>query len=86
MNCTCIQDSETEIAKHYTVELGVAATAKACNVAFGLSTLGDRHYLPFAVKADATGYRSDKGKEVAMFFSYCPFCGVNCDVKAETPT
>ncbi|MDE1139916.1 MAG: hypothetical protein PW999_09735 [Paraburkholderia tropica] len=76
MNCNCVRDNESRIADHYTELLGAPATAEAKNVAFMLgSKVSEAAYLPYAVKADKPGYRGAKGKEVSMFFSFCPFCG-----------
>nr|WP_124262475.1 hypothetical protein [Paraburkholderia bannensis] len=90
MNCNCVRDNESRIADHYAELLGAPATAEAKNVAFLLgSGVSEAAYLPYAVKADKPGYRGAKGKEVSMFFSFCPFCGKSTKdepAKACTPT
>lgn len=78
--CNCIRENETKVAEHYTKQLGVPATAEVGNVAlvFGKVTV-ERPFLPYRVKADRPGYKSAKGKEVSMFFTFCPFCGVKLE-------
>lgn len=76
MNCNCVRDNESRIAEHYTAALGTPATAEAKNVGFLLGAgVSEAAYLPYAVKADKPGFRGAKGKEISMFFSFCPFCG-----------
>lgn len=87
MNCTCVRDNEKRIAEHYTKQLGVAATAEVRNVAFVLGEKpGEAPYLPYAIKADKPGYRGARGKEVSMFFTYCPFCGKKAVAEPSTPS
>jgi demethoxyubiquinone hydroxylase (CLK1/Coq7/Cat5 family) len=78
MACNCVRDNESRIADHYSEQLGTTATAEAKNVAllFG-GKAREAAYLPYAVKADKPGFRGAKGKEISMFFSFCPFCGVS---------
>jgi hypothetical protein len=76
MNCNCVRDNESRIADHYTELLGTPATAEAKNIAFMLGAkVSEAAFLPYAVKADKPGFRGAKGKEISMFFSFCPFCG-----------
>jgi hypothetical protein len=80
MSCNCVRDNEERIAEHYTKVLGVPATATVKNIAWGIGGDGgitEAAYLPYLVKADKPGFKSAKGKEVSMFFSFCPFCGVS---------
>lgn len=81
MTCTCVRDNESRLAKHYSKQLGVPAKAEARNVAivFG-EGLSERAFLPYAIKADKPGFK--KGKEIHMFFSFCPFCGQATEEKA----
>jgi hypothetical protein len=80
MACNCVRDNEKLVAEHYTKQLGVPATAKIKNIAWGIGGNNDvteAAYLPYLVKADKPGFRGAKGKEISMFFSFCPFCGVS---------
>jgi hypothetical protein len=72
------------LAEHYSKQLGVAAKAEAKNVAivFG-SGVSERPYMPYGIKADKPGWRSAKGKEISMFFNFCPFCGVSTEEQKE---
>jgi hypothetical protein len=80
MACNCVRDNEKRVAEHYSLVLGVPATAEAKNVAFVLGDAPDeRAYLPYAIKADKPGFKGAKGKEISMFFTYCPFCGVKVE-------
>jgi hypothetical protein len=84
MSCNCVRDNEARLAEHYTKQLGIAAKAEAKNVAivFG-GGVSERPYLPYAIKADKPGWRSAKGKEISMFFNFCPFCGVSTAEQKE---
>lgn len=77
MGCNCVRDNEARLAEHYSKQLGVPVKAEAKNVAivFGAG-VSERPYLPYAIKADKPGFKSAKGKEISMFFNFCPFCGV----------
>lgn len=78
MTCNCVRDNEVRLTEYYTEQLGVPAKAEAKNVAFVFgSGLSERPYLPYAIKADKPGYKSAKGREISMFFNFCPFCGVS---------
>lgn len=80
MTCNCVRDNEARLAEHYGKQLGVPATAKAKNVAFVFGDeVSERAYLPYAIKANKPGFSSIKGKEISMFFSFCPFCGVKVE-------
>lgn len=78
--CDCIKENEKRISEHYTEKLGVEAkaTAKCVAIVFG-ETLSSKPFMPMMVKANVTGYRSEKGKEVSFFFNYCPWCGVKIE-------
>jgi hypothetical protein len=84
MVCNCVRDNEARLAEHYSKQLGVAAKAEAKNVAivFGAG-LSERAYLPYAIKADKPGFKGAKGKEISMFFNFCPFCGVSTEEQKE---
>lgn len=86
MNCNCVRDNESRIADYYTELLGTPATAEAKNVAFMLdSNVREAAYLPYAIKADKPGFRGAKGKEVSMFFKFCPFCGKSTKEQVAEP-
>jgi len=80
MSCTCVCDNEKRLAEHYSKQLGVPASAEAKNVAivFG-AKVESRPFLFYAIKADKPGYRSVNGKNIHMFFNFCPFCGVKTE-------
>ena len=81
--CNCVRDNEARLAEHYSKQLGIEAKAEAKNVAivFGKG-LSERAYLPYAIKADKPGWRGAKGKEISMFFNFCPFCGTSIKTEA----
>jgi hypothetical protein len=80
MKCSCIKDNEKKIAEIYTERLGVPCDVEAKGVAFTLGAKpGMSPFMPFTVKADKPGFRGSKGKEISMFFSFCPWCGVRID-------
>lgn len=83
MTCNCVRDNEQRLAEHYAKQLGAPCTAAAKNVAivFG-SDVSERAYLPYAIRADKPGYRGAKGKEISMFFNFCPFCGISTEKAA----
>lgn len=80
MTCNCVRDNEARLAEHYGKQLGVPAKAEAKNVSimFG-AKVSERAYVPYAIKADKPGWRGAKGKEISMFFSFCPFCGIKLE-------
>jgi hypothetical protein len=39
--------------------------------------------IPFSVRADAPGYRSQNGKKVPVYATFCPFCGVSAKPEIE---
>lgn len=85
MTCNCVRDNEKRLAEHYGKQLGVPAKAEAKGVAIVLgSTLSERPYMPYAIKADKPGFKSAKGKEISMFFNFCPFCGVAIGDKEQS--
>jgi hypothetical protein len=86
MACNCVRENEARIAEHYSKQLGVPAKAEAKNVAivFGQG-MSERAFLPYAVKADKPGFKSAKGKEISMLFTFCPWCGVRIDEEEKVP-
>jgi hypothetical protein len=86
MTCNCVRENEARVAEHYSKQLGVPATAKALNVAMVFEpTFHEAGYLPYSIKADKPGWRGAKGKEISMFFNYCPFCGIRIDEEEKVP-
>jgi len=84
MTCNCVRDNESRLGDHYSEQLGVHATAEAKNMAivFG-AAVSEKPYMPYAIRADKPGFKSAKGKEIHMFFSFCPFCGVSLKETAK---
>jgi hypothetical protein len=80
--CNCVRDNEKRLGEYYSKVLGVPASAEAKNVAFILGKgVHEAAYLPYNIKADKRGYNRSEGKEVSMFFNFCPFCGVELETK-----
>ena len=81
MSCNCVRDNEARVAEHIGKQLGVECKAKAGNVAItlGVKSSGERPFMPYMVRADKPGYRSQAGKAVSMFFTFCPWCGEKFD-------
>jgi hypothetical protein len=78
MNCDCVNVTEKELAKFMQQQAGDNATATCGIVGFSLgSSLALTLSIPFRVKGSKKGYTSERGKEVIVVASYCPFCGVS---------
>ena len=88
MKCGCIKTVTENVRKSLEdrPELTGKITSVECN-AVGIAIIGNSLLttinIPFAIKADAPGFRSNKGKSMSMIASYCPFCGVS--TKEEKP-
>lgn len=88
MNCECIDDLQVKIKDLMQPKIKAPIKeVKPTGLAFVMS---DTPYtaltIPFSVKADAPGYRSEKGKEVPVHVSFCPFCGVSAKPQPKTET
>jgi hypothetical protein len=78
MNCDCISTVEKNLAEHMVPKAGENAKATCGIVGFSLgTTLAITLSIPFRVKGSNKGYTSERGKEVIVVASYCPFCGVS---------
>ena len=79
MNCNCIDELQTKIKDLMQPKIkGSIKEVRPTSLSY---VMADPPYtalaIPFTVKADAPGYRSEKGKEVPVHASFCPFCGVS---------
>lgn len=81
MNCECIKRLEGEIAQApfvvakagENIKVTCAATAFQMTEDMGLKLVIN---IPFRVRGTARGFSGQKGKELPVVASYCPFCGV----------
>ncbi|CAJ9987513.1 gp41 [Burkholderia pseudomallei] len=75
MNCNCISKIEIKLAKRYSEELGVDASADCQSAGFSMSDNSIRviHKTEFKIVAQAKGFT--RGKLIPVISSYCPFCG-----------
>lgn len=80
MNCNCVNVVEENIKDLHQPRVKAPIDSVLCqNISFVLGGPNSGSYIsiPFRVKADAPGYRSEKGREFSVMASYCPFCGVS---------
>ena len=79
MNCDCIRKTEEIIADHFRTQAGDDVTVRIKGRAIGIDKetmkLTDQFNLSAFVKGSKKGFTSQKGKEVFIACSYCPFCG-----------
>ncbi|MNV60497.1 hypothetical protein D3C71_1529620 [compost metagenome] len=78
MQCDCIKETEARIKEHVQPKIGAPIdSVKMGNIAFVVegSALRVAMFAPVYIKADAKGYRSERGGQIDMHFSFCPFCG-----------
>jgi hypothetical protein len=77
VNCNCIGEIEKNLAKKYSSELGVDATADCMASGFSMSGNLVRviHKTDFRITAPAKGFV--RGNIMPVFASYCPFCGTS---------
>jgi len=90
MQCNCLEDVIKNVTKHMSVpdKAGAGAKVECAAVAIGLTNdldMQQRIYIPFRVTGTNLGFRSQKGKEVPVYCTYCPFCGKPA-VAAKEPT
>lgn len=89
MSCDCLEKVTADVARLASdpKKAGAGATAECASVAmcFGTKVSLDL-YIPFNVKGPNVGYRSQKGKEIPVFATYCPFCGKKIKEDANAPT
>ncbi|MCU6618595.1 hypothetical protein ACOTI9_20610 [Achromobacter mucicolens] len=78
MQCDCIKRTEDQVKEFVQPKINAPIqSVKMGNTAFVLEESGLRvaMYTPVYIKADARGYRSERGGQLDMHFSFCPFCG-----------
>lgn len=76
LQCKCLNEVEGKLRDHYRTLLGTDVEICAADAVFVLGNGGGTALRQtFCIKADKPGYRSQKGKEVSMMASFCPFCG-----------
>jgi len=85
MNCNCVEDLQIKIKDLVHKKINAPINEVTC---LGSSfVLSNPPYMalaiPFSVRADAPGYRSQKGKLVPVHASFCPFCGVSAKPETE---
>jgi hypothetical protein len=77
MNCDCLKDLETRLARHMEQQAGADVTARVMNTALAIPDDGPVYAvlnIPFRVKGSKKGYTSEKGKEIIVAANCCPFC------------
>lgn len=80
MDCGCIKRLEGEIAETSfvkakagdNIKVECAATAFQMTDDMGLKLVVN---IPFRVRGTGKGFTSEKGKELPVVASFCPFCG-----------
>lgn len=85
MNCNCIKEVEAKVKEFHQPKVNAPIESVRCkNISFIFGEVSEiRIGIPFRIKADAPGYRSQKGKEMMVHVSFCPFCGVDARPKAK---
>lgn len=84
MSCDCIKSIKKRMAEATRKKIGKEVdSVKLENQGFIITDGGlvGSINIPFLIKADATGYRSAKGRRVQMIANYCPFCGEQTEYK-----
>lgn len=80
MNCGCIKRLEGEIAQAPFVKAKAGDNIKVTCAATGFQMTDDMNLklvinIPFRIRGTAKGFTSEKGKEMPVVASFCPFCG-----------
>lgn len=80
MNCGCIKRLEREIAEAPFVKAKAGENIKVTCAATGFQMTDDMNLklvinIPFRIRGTGKGFTSEKGKELPVVASYCPFCG-----------
>ena len=86
MNCNCIEEIEAKIKELHQPQVKAPIESVRCrNITYVLSGVGAGTYISILVgiKADPPGYRSEKGKDLGVVVSYCPFCGTKAKADKE---
>lgn len=87
MNCGCIKRLEGEIAEASFVKAKAGENIKVECVATAFQMTKDLDLklvinIPFRVRGTGRGFASEKGKEMPVVASFCPFCGVSTKTPA----
>jgi len=88
MNCGCIKRLEGEIAQAPFVKAKAGDNIEVTCAATGFHLTDDNGMdlvinIPFRVRGTGKGFTSEKGKELPVVASFCPFCGASA--KAAAP-
>jgi hypothetical protein len=80
MNCGCIKRLEGEIAQAPFVKAKAGENITVTCAATGFQMTDDMDLklvinIPFRIRGTGKGFTSEKGKEMPVVASYCPFCG-----------
>ena len=80
MDCGCIKRLEGEIAEAPFVKAKAGDNIKVECVATAFQMTNDMALklvinIPFRVRGTGKGFTSEKGKELPVAASFCPFCG-----------
>lgn len=77
MNCDCIGKTEKKIAEYLKPQAGEDVKVECLATAISINDDMGLHMairIPFSVKGSKKGFTSQKGKEMPVMASYCPFC------------
>lgn len=79
MNCNCIDETQKQLAELMKDQAGddAKATCQGQGIVFGSPSYCILS-IPFRVRGSKKGFTSEKGKEVTVAATYCPFCGEKC--------
>lgn len=77
MNCDCISATEKRIEEKFSAEVGADIKATCTDVGMFVrgNALDACLYTRFKLTGNAKGYQ--RGKEIKMIASFCPFCGTS---------
>ncbi len=89
MNCNCIDKTEAKLREHFDKDPTLKGRIESVEcLGTGMTLLGNSLVttinIPFAIKADAPGFRSSKGRVTPFIASFCPFCGVSTKKEAAS--
>ena len=76
MKCDCLKVVSGKLAEHMKSKAGNDAEAVAKNTALMLTpeSLESVLQIPFRIKGSKKGFTRERGKEMGVNASYCPFC------------
>lgn len=80
MNCGCVKRVERQLAEAPFVKAKAGENIKVSCAATGFQMTDDMDLrlvlsIPFRVRGTGKGFTSEKGKELPVVASFCPFCG-----------